>query len=61
VTVPQSVQKLLEVFKYIEQAFLTKKGRDSNHGNRKAGDSSKKKMVSFGRHIPKKCFTDVKY
>jgi hypothetical protein len=53
--------EVLEAFKHIEKAFPTDKEHDGSHGSVKAGDSTKKKMVSFSKHMPKKHCADAKH
>lgn len=50
-TIPKSVQKLLEAIECTEMAILTDKDCEEHINTAKHGDSSKKKMISFNERI----------
>lgn len=53
-TVTQIMKKILEACKHIDKVILIDKEHKGNPRKVKTEDSSKKKMISFSKHISKK-------
>ena len=60
-TVPQSVCKLLDTLEHIKKASPIEEECEGTQSSAKGGGSSKKKVVTFSNHIPKKHRMDAKH